>query len=193
MTTQYLPASSLKCSGASSQLLIVDIQIQLGQAMPKKVLNRVVSNSVLLARSATLLDVPILHTEQYPQGLGSTVAEMTEVLPDSAQLFEKTAFSCVGAAGFTDALGEPGRHQIVIAGMEAHVCVLQTALDLVANNYQVYVVEDAVCSRRLENYQNALDRLRQSNVSIVRAESVIFEWVVDSRHEQFKAIQTLVR
>ena len=77
--------------------------------------------------------------------------------------------------------------------MEAHVCILQTALDLVANNYLVYVVEDAVCSRRLENYQNALDRLRQSNVSIVTAESVIFEWLVDSRHEQFKAIQTLLR
>ena len=77
--------------------------------------------------------------------------------------------------------------------MESHVCVLQSAFDLVAAGYAVYVVEDAVCSRRLENYQNALDRLRQAGVRIISAESAIFEWLVDSRHEHFKVISAMLR
>ena len=186
-------ASSKKCSVASSQLLLIDIQQQLGQAMPGKVLGRIVSNSVLLARSAGLLEVPVLRTEQYPKGLGATVADIIGALPQASQSFEKTTFSSVGADGFVDALSQAGRQQVIITGMEAHVCVLQTALDLRADGYDVYVVEDAVCSRRLENYQNALDRLRQSDVSVVSAESVIFEWLVDSRHDQFKAVQTMLR
>ena len=186
-------ASIAKCSVSSSLMLIVDIQEQLGRAMPTKVLNRVVSNSVLLARSAGLLEIPILTTEQYPKGLGPTVAEIIDALPDSSQSFEKTSFSSLSADGFTAALERAGRRQVIIVGMEAHVCVLQSALDLVANDIDVYVVEDAICSRRLENYQNALDRMRQSNVQVVSAESVIFEWLVDSRHEHFKTIQTMLR
>jgi len=186
-------ASSLKCSASSSLLLIVDIQQQLGQAMPGKVLNRVVSNSALLARSAGLLDVPVLRTEQYPKGLGSTVPEILEVLLETSQSFEKTSFSSVGADGFSSAVESSGRRQVIIVGMEAHVCVLQTALDLLANEMDVFVVEDAVCSRRLENYQNALDRLRQTTAQVVSAESVIFEWLADSRHDQFRAIQPMLR
>ena len=186
-------ASSFKCSASSSLMLIVDIQQQLGQAMPGKVLNRVVSNSVLLARCAGLLDLPVLLTEQYPKGLGPTVPDIIEALPEPSQSFEKTSFSSLGANGFPEALERSGRRQVIIVGMEAHVCVLQSALDLLANGVEVYVVEDAICSRRLENYQNALERLRQSNVQVVSAESVIFEWLVDSRHEQFKAIQAMLR
>ncbi len=185
--------SASKCSIDGSLLLIVDIQQQLGNAMPSKVLNRVISNSVLLAHAAGLLEVPVLRTEQYPKGLGPTVPEILAAIPDSSQSFEKTSFSCVGADGFTAALERSGRRQVVIVGMEAHVCVLQSALDLLANDIDVYVVEDAICSRRLENYQNALDRMRQSRVQVISAESVIFEWLVDSRHEQFKAIQAMLR
>lgn len=186
-------ASPSKCSIDASLLLIVDIQQQLGTAMPSKVLNRVVSNSVLLARSAGLLEVPVLRTEQYPKGLGPTVTEILAALPESSQCFEKTSFSCIGADGFAATLERSGRRQAIIVGMEAHVCVLQSALDLSANDIDVYVVEDAICSRRLENYQNALDRMRQSKMQAISAESVIFEWLVDSRHDQFKAIQAMLR
>jgi len=174
-------------------LLVVDIQTGLGQAMPGKVLNRVVSNTVLLARSAGLLDVPVLVTEQYPKGLGQTIEAIADAFPESAATFEKTCFSSAAADGFSSALSASGRRQVIVVGMEAHVCVLQTALDLLGSGYSVYVVEDAVCSRRLENYQNALDRLRQSDVGVVSAESVIFEWLVDSRHEKFKAISAMLR
>ncbi len=193
MTTAKLPASGAKCSVESSQLLLIDIQQQLGQAMPAKVLSRVITNSTLLTRSADLLDVPVLYTEQYPKGLGPTVDDIANILPATARSFEKTTFSSLGAAGFADAVGQAGRPQIIIVGMEAHVCVLQTALELLADGFQVYIVEDAVCSRRLENYQNALARLSRSNAAIVSAESVIFEWLVSSRHEHFKAIQAMLR
>jgi len=174
-------------------LLVVDIQEQLGNAMPKKVLDRVVTNSVLLARSAGLLGVPVLITEQYPKGLGPTVHDLLSALPASSQSFEKTSFSCIGANGFATSLEQSGRRQVIIVGMEAHVCVIQSALDLSANDIDVYVVEDAICSRRLENYQNALDRIRQTKVGVISAESVIFEWLEDSRHNQFKQIQAMLR
>jgi len=160
--------------------------------MPSKVLTRVVRNSALLASSSALLDVPVISTEQYPRGLGPTLEEVTAVLPSSTQCFEKTAFSCAGAEGFQSALDQLHRRQIVIVGMEAHVCVLQTAIDLSEAGLEVFVVEDAICSRRLENYQNSLERLRQCGVSIVSAESVVFEWLGDATHEHFKSIQALL-
>lgn len=182
-----------KCRFDDSILIVIDIQQRLGDAMPGKVLNRVLQNTALLGRSASLLEVPVMHTEQYPQGLGSTHELVTAALPDGRKHFSKTAFSCMNADGFPAAIAAIGRRQAVLVGMEAHICVLQTALDLHATGAEVFVVEDAICSRRLENYQNALDRLRASGVNIVSAESVVFEWMGDSRHPQFKTIQGWLR
>ncbi len=193
MTIGSKTAAQAKCDVENSLLLIIDIQTKLGQAMPTKVLNRVISNTALLSRAAGLLDVPILVTEQYPQGLGPTIADISDALPATAVTLDKTAFSCVAAQGFDDVLERAKRKQMVIVGMESHICVLQSALDLLTAGYDVYVVEDAVCSRRLENYQNALDRLRQAGVGIISAESAIFEWLVHSRHEHFKAISAMLR
>ena len=181
------------CSAAQSQLILIDIQERLGQAMPGKVLNRVVLNSVLLANGAGLLEVPVIVTEQYPQGLGPTDNNIVAAVPTNVTKIEKTSFSAAGTDTFMRALSATNRKQVVIVGMEAHVCVLQTALDLVAQSYEVFVVEDAVCSRRLENYQNALDRMRQSGVAVVSAESVTFEWLQDAKHEHFKEIQKTLR
>jgi nicotinamidase-related amidase len=183
----------LTCDAKRSALVVIDIQQRLGDAMPKKVLNRVLLNTQLLAKTAGLMGIPVLKTEQYPRGLGPTHASVTEALPDATQEFEKLAFSCCRADGFLDELRGLERPQIIVVGMEAHVCVLQTAFDLREEGLVPFVVEDAVCSRRLENYQNALDRLRQSNVSIVSAESVVFEWLGAADHQHFKAVQKLVR
>lgn len=193
MTNRSKTAAQEKCDVENSLLLIIDIQTKLGQAMPTKVLNRVISNTSLLARAAGLLNVPVLVTEQYPQGLGPTITDISDALPATAVTLDKTAFSCVAAQGFDDALERANRKQMIIVGMESHICVLQSALDLLTAGYDVYVVEDAVCSRRLENYQNALDRLRQAGVGILSAESAIFEWLVHSRHEHFKAISAMLR
>ncbi|MGQ0657670.1 MAG: isochorismatase family protein [Chromatiales bacterium] len=181
------------CGQTTSQLVIVDIQEKLGAAMPEKVLNRVVKNVVVLVQSASLLHIPVAVSEQYPKGLGHTDPRIAGVLPAASRRVEKTCFSCVGAAGFQSVLADASRPQVVVVGMEAHVCVLQTAIDLAAEGLQPFVVEDAVCSRRLENYQNALDRLRQAGVVVTNTESVVFEWLRDARHEQFKALSPLVR
>ena len=138
-----------KCDVENSLLLIIDIQTKLGQAMPTKVLNRVISNTSLLSRAAGLLDVPVVVTEQYPQGLGPTITDISDALPATAVTLDKTAFSSAAAQGFDDVLESANRKQIIIVGMESHICVLQSALDLLGTGYDVYVVEDAVCSRRL--------------------------------------------
>lgn len=193
MTNGSRTAAQEKCDVENSLLLVIDIQTKLGQAMPTKVLNRVISNTALLSRAAGLLEVPVVVTEQYPQGLGSTITDISDALPAAAVTLDKTAFSCTAAQGFDDVLERAQRKQMIIVGMESHICVLQSAFDLLTAGYDVYVVEDAVCSRRLENYQNALDRLRQAGVGIISAESAIFEWLVHSRHEHFKAISAMLR
>ena len=182
-----------KCDAGKSVLVVCDLQQRLGDAMPGKVLNRVLLNATLLARAAGLLELPVLCTEQYPQGLGATHPSVAEALPRTTPKFTKSAFSCCDAQDFNVALSELARNQVVLVGMEAHICILQTAFDLRARGLTVFVVEDAICSRRLENYQNALDRLRQAAVQVVSAESVVFEWLRDANHPHFKAVQTLLR
>lgn len=105
-----------------------------------------VQNARILIQAAACLGLPILATEQYPKGLGRTVAELTEVLPSGTPRLEKTCFSCAGAEPFSTALGASGRSQVILAGMEAHVCVLESALELRAAGREVFVVEDACCS-----------------------------------------------
>ena len=185
--------AAVKCDATQSVLLVVDLQQRLGDAMPGKVLNRVILNTTLLARTAALLELPVLRTEQYPKGLGATHPTVAAALPPATASFTQTSFSCYDSEEFRRALGATARSQVVVVGMEAHICVLQTAFDLRSAGHQVFVVEDAVCSRRLENYQNALDRLRRAAVQVVSAESVVFEWLRDARHSHFKSIQSLLR
>ena len=165
------------CDLNNASLLIVDIQTHLTAAMPVKVPIRETGTA-----TAGLLDVPVYATEQYPQGLGKTESEILKLLPENTTICEKTTFSAVGADGFLANLEESGRKQVVLAGMEAHVCVLQTALDLLERNYQVFVVADAVCSRQRESYETALLRLRQQDVVICDTESIMFEWLRDAKH-----------
>jgi isochorismate hydrolase len=114
------------------------------------------------------------------------VAEVAAKLPASAVRIEKTAFSACGALPLT-------RPQAVLAGMEAHVCVLQTALEMAAAGREVFVVADAVCSRTEANHANALARLRAAGVVVTNMESVLFEWLRDASHEQFRGISKLIR
>ena len=180
------------CRAEDSILLIVDIQQKLAAAMPEESRLEVFRNAAILAEAARLLKIPRLVTEQYPKGLGPTDPALAPQL-GGVERIEKTAFSCCGAAGFTDRWKALNRRQVVICGMEAHVCVLQTAVELAEAGYEVFVAEDAVCSRRESNRRNAMERLRQAGVTVTNTESVVFEWLRDSRHEQFKAISRLVR
>ena len=181
------------CRHEASALLIIDTQTRLAAAMPDFERRRVLRSSSILIEAAKVLCIPILHTEQYPRGLGETEPELAASLKDSAQRLEKTAFSCCGAEGFDAAACADGRTQWILCGMEAHVCVLQTALELRSRGLEVFVVEDGVCSRSAANRDNALARLRQSGVVISNTESVLFEWLRDANHPQFKALSRLIR
>ena len=175
----------------TSQLVLIDVQEKLCRAMPAGSLGELLHNSANLLQAAHLLDIPIIHTEQYPHGLGATHAQLATWL-DSDRRVEKTCFSCCAEPTFMAKL-HGDRHQIILAGMEAHICVLQTALHLQALGRQVFVVEDAVLSRKLENKANALARLRQAGVIVSNTESVLFEWLKVAEGEAFKQISRLVR
>ncbi|MCU0935628.1 MAG: hydrolase [Gammaproteobacteria bacterium] len=181
------------CHAGSSQLVVVDVQERLAAAMPAEDRARVLRNLGILLEAARLLDVPVLATEQYPRGLGPSEPEVASRLPAGAAVLEKTSFSCCGADGFAACLGATPRPQVVLGGMEAHVCVLQTAFELRDQGFQVFVVEDAVCSRAPDNHANALARLRQAGVLVPSTESVVFEWLGNARHPQFKAISALLK
>ena len=185
-------SASLTCDAGSSVLLVIDIQTKLTRVMPIKVLARLQRYTGVLLKAANTLKIPVLVTEQYPKGLGHLEPEISVLLADDAKRYEKTSFSCAGTTEFMEALSQSGRKQAILVGMEAHVCVLQTAMDLKSLGYQIFVVADAVCSRHRESYETALIRMRQAGVIIVNAESVLFEWLRDAKHEQFKTIQSLI-
>ena len=179
-------------SSADSLLVVIDMQAKLSAAMPTDQAQQVSVNIGRLLTSAGVLSIPVLLTEQYPQGLGPTAAEILAHAPISSPIFAKTGFSCCAAADFNQALIESRRSQLILVGQEAHVCVLQTGLELLQRGYQVYIVEDAVCSRQVVHKHNALRRISQHGATIINYESVLFEWLRDARHENFKAISALL-
>jgi nicotinamidase-related amidase len=176
---------------AASQLVIVDMQVKLASAMPVEAMQSAVKNCGILAQAAQILAVPAVLTEQYPQGLGETLAEIKQYLPSSKPI-AKTAFSACGEPKFNQQLQRENSH-IILAGMEAHICVLQTALDLTKAHKQVFVVEDAILSRNPTNKANAIARMRAVGCVITNTESVLFEWLGNANHEAFKTVSKLIR
>lgn len=170
---------------AKSCLLVVDIQERLLPAIHEG--ERVVEHTAWLMQIARELDIPLLVSEQYPRGLGHTVAELADLIPEGA-IVEKIHFSCAASPECQERLEEIDQDQVVITGMEAHVCVLQTALGLVANGRQVFVVADAVSSRRPEDAQLGLERMRAAGVQVVSREMVVFEWLHRAGTEEFRTI-----
>ena len=179
------------CRRDTSQLVLIDIQEKLCGAMEDQPLRSLLRNCDILLQASELLDVPVIHTEQYPKGLGSTHAELAVRL-DAASRVEKTCFSCCDERAFLDSLTSE-RSQIILAGMEAHICVLQTALQLQRMGYQVFVAEDAVISRSADHKRNALERLRQAGIIVSNTESVVFEWLGVAEGDAFKTISRLIR
>ena len=149
----------------------------------------VVARAVRLAQAARLLDVPVRATEQYPAGLGPTVQPLA---PYPEAVLAKTMFSALDDPDFP-ALLPVGSAEIVVAGCEAHVCVLQTVLGLLAEGHRVVVVADATASRDPADKDLAIDRARQHGAEIVSSEMVLFEWLRDSRHPRFREVQQLLK
>ncbi len=180
------------CDIEDSCLIIIDVQEKLTSAIPDKVINRLRKNTAILLNAANELNVPVISTVQYPKGLGATEAFITQNLTESSSTFEKTRFSCLGADGFSEHLSTLNKKQIILAGVEAHICIFQSAIDLEQAGFDVYVVIDAIASREFTSYESALTRLKQANVSLLNTESVLFEWLRDASHEKFKTISKLI-
>lgn len=185
--------NSVLCERDNSILVIVDIQPRLTAVMPAKVLARLQRYTTLLLKAAATLNIPVYVTEQYPQGLGRLEDEIEKLLPAGARRYEKTAFSCTGADRFISDLQASGRNQVLLTGMETHVCILQSAIGLLNLGYQVIVAAEAVCSRHRESYETALQRMRQAGAVVTNSESVVFEWLRDAGDEHFKALQSLLK
>ncbi|MDR3615161.1 MAG: hydrolase [Candidatus Obscuribacterales bacterium] len=174
----------------NSLLLIIDVQEKFREHIHN--FQETMHNIVVMAKGAKLLDVPVFVTEQYPHGLGKTVKEIAEVV-ELAQEFEKTAFSCCQDSNFNEALKKASKQQIVVCGIEAHVCVSQTVLDLLHMGYRVHVVVDAVSSRSLENKNRGLQKMQTAGALMTTVEMSLLELVGDSAKPVFKGVQRLIK
>jgi nicotinamidase-related amidase len=171
-------------------LVIVDIQTRLLNVMFEK--ERLVSNCRKLIEACKLLEVPMVLTEQYPQGMGPTDPQILEML-DHKERIEKLSFSCCGAEDFNRKVSEFGRKQVVVIGIEAHICVLQTVHDLLHQGYLVYVPYDAVSSRKKRDYENALDRIGRAGAIVGSVESAVFELMENAGTSIFKQVSKLIK
>lgn len=183
-----------------SILVVIDLQGRLVQLVHRPAL--VLEASRRLIRLAGLCSVPVVLTEQYPKGIGPTEPSIRAAFDGLASpgfFLEKTAFGCCGDPGFEPILGQarPGLassgRQIVVAGIEAHVCVLQTVLELLASGHEVHLCWDAVSSRGEEYRAHALERMAAAGAALTNHESVAFEWMRDKRHPQFRTVSALLK
>ncbi len=178
-------------------LVVVDVQERLVAAMPERV--RVLEVISRMLRAASVLGAPIIVTRQYPKGLGDTVPEIEAILLDLADHestligVDKLAFDCAAESEFLTALRGTGRRQVVIVGMESHICVTQSALSLAGLNFQVHIAADGCCSRDVAAHRIAMHRLRSTGVIVTHSESVIYEAVGEAGTELFKAILHIVK
>jgi isochorismate hydrolase len=186
--TPYVRSPEL-LSRHESKLLIVDVQEKLVPMIAG--IDRMLANCRMLLQGAKILGVPAFVTEQYPKGLGKTVPQLAELLDPAA---EKLRFSCAEVLEWGVATVQTdNRFQLVVAGIEAHVCVLQTVLDLLGSGFQVFVAADAISSRDEFDRKIAFDRMSAGGATIVTTESVLFEWCERSGTPEFKQISQLIK
>ena len=171
-------------------LIIIDVQGKLAQLTHQK--EALFENVRKMIRGAQVLGIPIVWAEQNPRHLGPTVPEVAELLT-GIEPIAKLSFSCCGEERFVRALDETGRKQVLVAGIEAHVCVYQTAADLVARGYQVQVVADAVSSRTPENKAIGLAKATEAGASVTSTETALFELLREAKGDRFKAILKIVK
>ncbi len=173
-------------------LVVVDVQEKLSAAMDQGALAQVTRNIGILLESARELAVPVLFTEQYVKGLGPTLAELAAKAP-AAPHYEKLSFSCCGNESFDAQLEKTGRKQVILCGMETHVCVLQTGLDLLAAGFDVHLVKDAVISRSSDNKQTGIEAMTLAGAVPSSAETVVFQLLKVAGTDSFKKLSKMVK
>ncbi len=175
---------------SKTALVVVDVQGKLAELMFDK--ETLFANIAILIKAANILGIPIIWCQQVPAALGPTVGQLAELL-ESTDPIDKYTFSCCDDANFSARVKELKRSQVILTGIEAHICIYQTAMDLVAKDLDVHVIADAVSSRRPENKDIALQRLNAEGASLSTTEMALFELLKDAKHPNFKDIAKLVK
>lgn len=175
---------------SKTALVVIDLQEAFRSAIPE--FPNVASRAAMAVRGFQILNVPVIVTEQYSKGLGRTTEEVLFCLPDDYEPLEKIKFSsCIDP--FIEKLGEAGARQIVLCGLETHICVNQTAHELLERGFEVHLLTDAVGSRYAQDRETGLQKMFQSGVVPATVEMSLFELMRDAKHEQFKEIQNLIK
>lgn len=187
---EFVPDGLGRLHQQTCTFVMLDVQEKLFAAMAGK--EKLLRNSSILLEGAKILGIPFAATEQYPKGLGKTLPQLSSAFPSSAKVFEKLSFSAFADSAFRATLPPPPS-QLVIFGIEAHICVLQTALDAQALGYETHVAADATSSRSEENWRLGLDRMGQAGVFISPTETIIFQLAGVAGTEEFKKLQALVK
>jgi nicotinamidase-related amidase len=172
-------------------LVVVDIQPKFMAAIHEA--ERVVNRSAFILKMAKLVGVPVLASEQYPDRMGATDARIASLLPLGGAPHGKMAFSCAGCAGIVNGLKEFRRKQVVLVGIEAHICVTLTALDLLREGYEVFVCPDAVSARSMEMHKLGMERMRDSGVMPTHTETLAYEWMGNADHPRFREALEIVK
>ena len=173
-----------------SLVLIIDIQERLVAALEK---DTIVSKATKLTKAANILGIPVLVSEQYPKGLGHTVTSVSEQLPQGTEVVEKTSFSLVKEEGFLDKIKSYNKKQIIICGIEAHICVHQTAADLMQEGFEVIVAKDICASRNKYEFLQGIEAMQTNGAKISCLEIILFEWLRGAKHPKFKEVQALIK
>jgi nicotinamidase-related amidase len=176
-----------------TSLVVVDMQEKLMSAMPEIESRFTVKNVKILLEAAGILGIPVNVTEQYPKGLGPTIEEIKESAGDCFKPIEKVVFSCARSPEFMDALKDLGRSSVLLCGVETHVCVLQTAIDLINEGYHVYIPADAVISRKELDWQKGIDLMEKAGATVGTTEAFLFQLLERAGTDEFKQISKLVR
>lgn len=174
-----------------SLVLIIDVQEKLLNAVFNK--EQVEKKSAIVAEAAKILGIPVVVTEQYPKGLGNTIPAVKDALAEDTEIFEKTAFSALNNEEILEAIKKHNKKQILIFGIETHICVSQTTAALRELGYEVSVIKDACGSRAETEYLAGLERMKDNGAYIITTEIALFEWLKGAKHPNFKAVQALIK
>lgn len=180
---------ALHCPADDTAIILIDIQANFMAAIHEA--DRVRRRSKFLLNSAKVLGIPIIATEQYPSRMGSLEGEFASI--PSHGTFPKMAFSCWGAGGFQEAVESLGRSCVVLVGIETHICVTLTALDLMNQGFNVFVCPDAVSARSLEMHKLGMERMRDSGAVASHTETLVYEWMGSAEHPKFREVLEIVK
>ncbi len=180
-------------SKENTSFVVVDVQERLMGAMPEGITETNLKNMKILLEAAKILGIPVTVTEQYPKGLGPTVEEIRESIGEGFSPIEKVVFSCARSPEFETAIKDINRNSVLLCGVETHVCVLQTAIDMVNKGYTVYVPADAVISRRELDWEKGINLIEKAGAVVGTTETFLFQLLETAGTDEFKQISRLVR